>query len=487
LVSPKQSGNVLPLAISLAKSCRDPFKALDISFVGYAKNGECTEAEQSWLSEIVSPSAVSRIELINLVTCLVGEQDTRIRGLPDEPCRNESDLSAKCVEPVSNHLAELNGPKFESLNLNYDIIGSSSRTRELKKLIAAIAPSDGSVLITGESGCGKELYARAIHKLSDRAHKPFVAINCGAIPAELLESQLFGHKKGSFTGAIADFKGKFQDADGGTLFLDEIGDMPYEMQVKLLRVLQERTITPIGSNQLIEIDVRVLAATHRDVEKDIETNRFRQDLYFRLNVLPLVIPSLRDRPSEISELTSHFAELFRHAGHKPITFTKSFMEMMEIYDWPGNVRELSNTIHRFSILYSGQELDPSMVDTAMLPAGMRDNVEWDPKSSPIAHIEEKVRDTPNYQDLEHDMPDQNETSTAVVDPEFESIVLLAQGFGGVEKEKPSLKSMLGDIEQDLISKALNESGGNVSRCAKLLKMQRTTLIERIKKYDLGAT
>ena len=361
------------------------------------------------------------------------------------------------------------------------IIGSSKRTLKLKKLIRSIAPTDGSVLITGESGCGKELYARAIHDLSERSGKPFIPLNCGAIPSELLESQLFGHKKGSFTGAISDFKGKFQDADGGTLFLDEIGDMPFEMQVKLLRVLQEKNISPIGSNQLIDIDVRIVAATHRNVEKDIESNKFRQDLYFRLNVLPLVIPPLRDRPEEIGELIEHFANVFCQHDNDPISLSPSFKTLMERYDWPGNIRELSNTIHRLSILYGGEVLDAASIDPNMLPAGMLELQKapagvFKPVQGEVLggaseprEIEEKPTDT--------EMP-------PTEDGEFESIVMLAQGFGDFSAEQPSLKTMLGDIEQDLIVKALGETGGNVSRCAKLLKMQRTTLIERIKKYDL---
>jgi len=360
------------------------------------------------------------------------------------------------------------------------IIGSGARTKQLKELIASIAPSDGSVLITGESGCGKELYARAIHDNSDRSHGPFIPINCGAIPAELLESQLFGHKKGSFTGAISDFKGKFQDAEGGTLFLDEIGDMPFDMQVKLLRVLQEKTISPIGSNQLIDIDVRIVAATHRDVEKDIENSRFRQDLFFRLNVLPLMIPPLRERPDEIKELVEHFAELFCQTDKEPITLSASFLELMESYDWPGNIRELSNTIHRFSILYAGKNLNPSLVDPTMLPAGMLEVMSGQAQVLPNEQ-------TDPHESSELVQPRGKEVDSMVsseVDTEFESIVMLAQGFGDFTEEKPSLKTMLGDIEQDLIMKALTEAGGNVSRCAKLLKMQRTTLIERIKKYDL---
>ncbi len=359
------------------------------------------------------------------------------------------------------------------------IIGNSERTLQLQELLVSIAPTDGSVLITGESGCGKELYARAIHDLSNRSDKPFIAINCGAIPAELLESQLFGHKKGSFTGAVADFKGKFQDADGGTLFLDEIGDMQFDMQVKLLRVLQERSINPIGSNQLIPVDVRIVAATHRNIEKDIEEKRFRQDLFFRLNVLPLIISPLRARASEVKELVHHFANVFEQPGKGPISLTAGFMALMEEYEWPGNVRELSNTIHRFSILYPGQKLDATNIDPTMLPAGMIELVEVRKSNRGMS---DELRGE-KIASLSNEMaPDPAPASE--VDSEFESIVMLAQGLDGITGEKPSLKMMLGDIEQDLISKALGESGGNVSKCAKLLKMQRTTLIERIKKYGL---
>ena len=364
--------------------------------------------------------------------------------------------------------------------LDYQIIGNSRPTKELRKLIASIAPTNGSVLITGESGCGKELYAREIHNKSDRSRKPFIAINCGAIPAELLESQLFGHKKGSFTGAVSDFRGKFQDADGGTLFLDEIGDMPFEMQVKLLRVLQERNVTPIGSHQLIDIDVRIIAATHRDVEKEIENKNFRQDLYFRLNVLPLSIPPLRERTDEIKDLVEHFSELFCSKDKQPITLSASFLDLMKSYDWPGNIRELSNTIHRFSILYGGKNLSPGLVDPTMLPSGMLELMSGQNHRQPADEMSTQVKG----EFIEQSEQGLDSMDTSEVDPDFESIIMLAQGFGDFTEEKPSLKAMLSDIEQDLIMKALTEAGGNVSRCAKLLKMQRTTLIERIKKYDL---
>ena len=375
--------------------------------------------------------------------------------------------------------------------MSYRIIGSSEQTRRLQQLIDSIAPADVSVLVTGESGCGKELVAQAIHDRSERRHRPFIAVNCGAIPADLLESQLFGHKKGAFTGAIADHRGKLQEADTGTLFLDEIGDMPLSMQVKLLRVLQERNVTPIGSNQLIDIDIRVVAATHRNLEDEIAAGRFRADLFYRLNVLPVQVVPLRDRRSEIPELIEHFAEGLKSVD-RAITLAPGLSSLLQAYDWPGNVRELSNTVHRLSVLYPGQRLDLRDVDATMLPPGALEGLsELPPPSGEDGAdafeglIEAEQADAASdvvAQKFLQDSVDASENSQ--VDEEFESIVMLAQGYEDFRAQGQSLKGMLSEIEQDLIARALEETGGNVSRCAKLLKMQRTTLIERIKKYEL---
>ena len=375
--------------------------------------------------------------------------------------------------------------------MQHTIIGSSDKTRRLQQLIDSIAPADVSVLVTGESGCGKELVAQAIHDRSERRHRPFIAVNCGAIPADLLESQLFGHKKGAFTGAIADHRGKLQEADTGTLFLDEIGDMPLSMQVKLLRVLQERNVTPIGSNQLIDIDIRVVAATHRNLEDEIAAGRFRADLFYRLNVLPVQVVPLRDRRSEIPELIAHFAEGLKSVA-QPITLAPGLSSLLRAYDWPGNVRELSNTVHRLSVLYPGQRLDLHDVDATMLPPGALEGLsELPPPSGDDGAdafeglIEAEQADAASdvaAQKFLQDSVDASENSQ--VDEEYESIVMLAQGYEDFRAQGQSLKGMLSEIEQDLIARALEETGGNVSRCAKLLKMQRTTLIERIKKYEL---
>ena len=374
--------------------------------------------------------------------------------------------------------------------MQHTIIGSSDKTCRLQQLIDSIAPADVSVLVTGESGCGKELVAQAIHDRSERRHRPFIAVNCGAIPADLLESQLFGHKKGAFTGAIADHRGKLQEADTGTLFLDEIGDMPLSMQVKLLRVLQERNVTPIGSNQLIDIDIRVVAATHRNLEDEIAAGRFRADLFYRLNVPPVQVVPLRDRRSEIPELIAHFAEGLKSVA-QPITLAPGLSSLLQAYDWPGNVRELANTVHRPSVLYPGQRLDLHNVDWTMLPPGALEGLfELPPLSGDDGAdveglIEAEQADAASdvaAQKFLQDSVDASENSQ--VDEEFESIVMLAQGYEDFRAQGQSLKGMLSEIEQDLIARALEETGGNVSRCAKLLKMQRTTLIERIKKYEL---
>lgn len=364
-------------------------------------------------------------------------------------------------------------------SLAQKIVGDSEATLRLFALIKSIAPSDATVLLTGESGCGKELYAREIHERSDRSEGPFIAINCGAIPSELLESQLFGHKKGAFTGAIADFKGKFQEAQKGTLFLDEIGDMPFEMQVKLLRVLQERNVTPIGSHQLIDIDVRVIAATHRDLEIEILEKRFREDLYFRLNILPVHLPPLRERSSEIPQLIEYFANKFKSPEKKAIRLSPSFQDLLRSFHWPGNVRELSNTIHRLSILYAGEQLDAVDVDPSMLPSGLRVKIE-DLKVEQSGNLDLAIMDSERESNEEAVQPFQPDP----VDSETEELVLLAQGLRFDPDERPSLKGVLSTVERELIEKALAETNGNVSSCARLLKIQRTTLIERIKKYEI---
>jgi len=243
-----------------------------------------------------------------------------------------------------------------------NIIGQSPRMRAIFDLIQTVAPQNSRVLITGESGTGKELVARAIHENSARANAPFITINCGAFPETLLESELFGYMKGAFTGANENRRGLFQAAHGGTLFMDEIGNMNLAMQVKLYRVLQEGKVRPLGSTDEIDVDVRVIAATNKDLEKAISTGEFREDLYYRLSVIPLHVPALRDRREDIPLLARHFLEKFRKMMEKKIeAISPEAMRMLESYDWPGNVRELENTIERAVALESGPEISVAVL------------------------------------------------------------------------------------------------------------------------------
>src|SRR5246500_2535869 len=238
-----------------------------------------------------------------------------------------------------------------------NIIGQSAKMRAIFDLIQTVAPQSSRVLITGESGTGKELVARAIHENSSRAQAPFVTINCGAFPETLLESELFGYMKGAFTGANENRQGLFQAAHGGTLFMDEIGNMTLTMQVKLYRVLQEGKIRPLGSNDEVDVDVRVIAATNKNFEKEIAEGRFREDLYYRLSVIPIHLPPLRERREDIPLLARHFLERFRRAMEKPIEgISPEAMTRLESYDWPGNVRELENTMERAVALESSREI-----------------------------------------------------------------------------------------------------------------------------------
>ncbi|MGB7024450.1 MAG: sigma-54 dependent transcriptional regulator [Candidatus Acidiferrales bacterium] len=245
------------------------------------------------------------------------------------------------------------------LEQRYQILGDSVPMKALRQQIALTAPTNGRVLIYGESGTGKELVARALHAQSSRAQGPFVEVNCAAIPEELIESELFGHRKGSFTGASEDKSGKFQKADGGTLFLDEVGDMSLKTQSKVLRALEEQRVEPIGSSEMAAVDVRVIAATNKKLEDEISRNAFREDLFYRLNVIPFTVPPLRDRIEDIPILARHFlAEFNRAYGKKPKELTSAAMEVLLRYPWPGNVRELKNLIERLVIMSPAQHIEP---------------------------------------------------------------------------------------------------------------------------------
>lgn len=316
------------------------------------------------------------------------------------------------------------------------MIGRSKIMKDVFERIQKVALTESTVLITGPSGTGKELVAHAIHELSARANRTKVSVNCGAIPRDLLESELFGHVKGSFTGAISNRKGRFELSDKGSIFLDEIGDMPHILQVKLLRVLQNRTIEPVGSTDTVKIDTRVIAATHRDLEKMVGEGKFREDLFYRLNVIPIKIPALKERREDIPLLISYFVERFSSADRSnEITFSDKTLEMLLSYDWPGNVRELENIIERLVILRGGNEILPED-----LPAKIF-------RHNPLA--------TDHYKHI------------------FE-----------LPEEGVDLKRVLSDIEDSLILQALGLTKGNKNQASKLLSLNRTTLIEKMKKKAL---
>lgn len=340
------------------------------------------------------------------------------------------------------------------LELFRSLSGNSRATRGINKMIEQVADSEATVLILGESGTGKEVVARKLHYHSKRRGRPFVPVNCGAIPGDLLESELFGHEKGAFTGAITARQGRFELAEGGTLFLDEIGDMSMHMQVKLLRVLQERTFERVGSNRTIHCNVRIIAATHRNLEQSIKEDLFREDLYYRLNVFPIDVPPLRERVEDIPVLVNDLIQRIEHEKRGSVRLTPAAVTALTHYRWPGNVRELANLIERLAILFPY-----GVVDVADLPEKFRAGI-------PIVVNETAEDDVLPVVSTHGDQP--NTVSSMPRLP--------AEGI--------DLKVHLANMEQSLIRQALEESNGVVAHAAKKLKMRRTTLVEKLRKYGL---
>ncbi|MBT6392428.1 MAG: sigma-54-dependent Fis family transcriptional regulator [Nitrosomonadales bacterium] len=363
------------------------------------------------------------------------------------------------------------------------IIGKSREVSELRTLIKTVGPSDATVLITGDSGTGKELVAQALHDCSTRATGAFIPVNCGAIPKDLLESELFGHKKGAFTGALSDRKGRFQLANNGTLFLDEIGDMSMDLQVKLLRVLQERIIDPVGSQESLAIDVRVVAATHKNIEALIQQGKFREDLYYRLNVMPLDIARLSERKGDIPALVSHFAKEHCDSNGQAIRLNQFSMQLFNNYSWPGNVRELSNQMARYSALFPGSEVDLRRIPASLIPMGIRSELDDGSSQALQAMSQESHAELAMAELVDIDTNGDEESN----DPEDEvkRVISLAQGGEDFPDQGVKLKQHLLNIEKTIIQQALEKANGNVSQAARLLSLQRTTLIEKINKYGLG--
>jgi sigma-54 specific flagellar transcriptional regulator A len=344
------------------------------------------------------------------------------------------------------------GQRKRPVELFRSLSGNSRSIQRVNKMIQQVADSDATVLILGESGTGKEVVARKLHYHSSRRGKPFVPVNCGAIPADLLESELFGHEKGAFTGAISARQGRFEMAEGGTLFLDEIGDMSMPMQVKILRVLQERTYERVGSNRTLQANVRIVAATHRDLEEAIGDNRFREDLYYRLNVFPIEMPPLRERREDVPVLITDLITRMEKEKRGSVRLTPTAVTALTQYSWPGNVRELANLVERLAILFPY-----GLVDVAELPDKFRPSGKIEPLPELLAAEKEAVSEAESV-------------------PRGELARLPQEGV--------DLKAYLASVELSFIRQALDEADGVVAHAAQRLKMRRTTLVEKLRKYGL---
>ncbi|MEM9102100.1 MAG: sigma-54 dependent transcriptional regulator, partial [Pseudomonadota bacterium] len=346
----------------------------------------------------------------------------------------------------------------------YNLVGKSQQIETVRKLIYQVSKKDANVLITGESGTGKEVVAVNLHRLSHRADKPFIPVNCGAIPAELLESELFGHEKGAFTGAITTRQGRFELASGGTIFLDEIGDMPLNMQVKLLRVLQEKTFERVGSSKSIEADVRIIAATHQNLEKLVEEGKFREDLYYRLNVFPIEMPSLKNRTEDIELLVKELVSRFEKTGEGSVRLSTNALHSLSKHSWPGNIRELFNLVERLIILYPY-----SVVDSYQLP----EKYQYEP-----------LYETESLPEIAKPLEPKNKPDSAIKSEDELLKENLLPSSEALSENGMDLKDYLTQIELNYIKQALKLSNGVVAKAAQLLKIRRTTLVEKMRKFNL---
>ncbi|MBN42706.1 MAG: nitrogen regulation protein NR(I) [Alphaproteobacteria bacterium] len=364
------------------------------------------------------------------------------------------------VDTVKRALSEVpaSSPKPEHVVPGEDeelpLIGRSAAMQDIYRVLARLMNTDLTVMVTGESGTGKELVARALHDYGKRRFGPFVAINMAAIPRELIESELFGHEKGSFTGATGRYSGRFEQAEGGTLFLDEIGDMPIEAQTRLLRVLQEGEYTTVGGRRPISTNVRIIAATHRDLRLAVRQGLFREDLYYRLNVVPVRIPPLRERSEDIPELVSHFLNRSQEVDSSPKTFVPEAIQRLKEYRWPGNVRELENMVQRLSALYTQEVISLETVEVELAQAGPGSAGEVGSEEGSLSDsVERQLR---TYFSAHHDG-------------------LPAPGLYG---------RVLHEMERPLITVALEATRGNQIRAAELLGLNRNTLRKKIRELDI---
>ena len=354
-------------------------------------------------------------------------------------------------------------------SLDQKIIGQSKPAIELKKMIGLIASSGSPVIINGPTGSGKELVAEAIHDESRRKGN-FVALNCAAIPSELIEAELFGFEKGAFTGALKTTLGKFEQANKGTLFLDEIGDMPFGVQTKLLRVLENSIISKVGSSKEVKLDVRIICATHKNLEFLVENNSFREDLLFRLNVFPISVPSLNERSEDIPDLVNHFLKLkTRTENTKRPNFDNTAVKALQEYAWPGNIREVRNVVERSLIFFPNTKVNADDVNKYLISVD----------SGVINRTEEQTEIWSEFDELGLKDTEENSEDKNTNPPQPEDFAKWFETNNAVD-----LRALLRDIEIVFIEAALDRNSGNTSEAAKDLKLLRTTLIEKIKKYSL---
>ncbi|MBF0212160.1 MAG: sigma 54-interacting transcriptional regulator [Magnetococcales bacterium] len=375
----------------------------------------------------------------------------------------------------------------------YGIIGKSQCMQKLFKMIERVASTNSTILIQGESGTGKELIAKAVHHLSPRKDQPLIPVNCGAIPEDLLESELFGHVRGAFTGAANTRVGRFELANGGTLFLDEIGDMSPKLQVKMLRVLQEKIVEPVGAVKPVKVDVRVIAATHKDLEKEVAEKRFREDLFYRLNVVPIHVPPLREREGDILLLINYFLERAYKIQERPrVNVEREIQEIFQSYSWPGNVRELENLIERLTILSEGtvlfEDLPPKIRNHVPVPAVRPPEMREQPPSSaeadrspPPASPHDADPEIDGDRDGEGDVDSESGPGLEAVN---RMIAASTQDLNQKILQGLDFNGAVASFENQLILSALDSTGWNKNKAARLLNLNRTTLVEKIKKKGL---
>jgi len=482
---------------SQARTLEAVLKFLDLSPVRFhdlAELGRKTEGAHDWLALIVGAETIAREgpELVARLRALAQPLPViylSSDGLP-KIAESSGDLAwlhlelpvkQRRLSAVLNQAQNVrNGHPTQPGTYRFRPSGASGAMRAIHRLVEQVAPFDTNVLILGESGTGKEMVARHVHELSGRSGHPFVPVNCGAIPADLLESELFGHEKGAFTGALSTRVGRFEFAEGGTLFLDEIGDMSLQMQVKLLRVLQERSFERVGSNRTIDCNVRIIAATHRDLDAAIIAGRFREDLFYRLDVFPVQMPPLRERLEDLPILIEHLLCRQGQNSGRHIRLDKSAMKCLAANRWPGNVRELANLLERLAILYPDQTVTaedlPERYRTSGTAAWAGGGMQVTAGPAAVAVAAASLQASSDCEDEDETSADARVCSELLEDAEGVDLK-----SGGID-----LKDHLSAIEVGLIRKALVEADGTVAEAARLLKIRRTTLVEKLRKYRLSA-